>query len=85
MDTTFAIRHFPDRKKPCLVLEQGNQCIVIGTIRNAECEHLLREYFGGTCGIWGDMRDLFEPQESEGTDADNQTRKNSNSSIHRGD
>ena len=26
---------------------------------------MLREYFGGTCGIWGDMRDLFEPQETE--------------------
>lgn len=69
MDTAFAIRHFPDRKKSCLVLEQGNQCIVIGTIRNAECESLLREFFGGACGIWGDMRWLFdfrvEPQESE--------------------
>lgn len=74
MDTAFAIRHFPDRKKPCLVLEQGNQCIVIGTIRNAECESLLREFFGGACGIRGDMRWLFDfrvrSQESEGTDAD---------------
>ena len=69
MYTTFAIRHFPDRKKPCLGLEQGNQCIVIGTIRNAECEHLLREYFGGTCGILKDMRYLFEPQEREEKDA----------------
>ena len=65
MNTAFAIRHFPDRKKPCLVLEQGNKCIVIGTIRNRACEHLLREYWHGSCGTWGDMRDLFEPQESE--------------------
>ena len=65
MKTEFVIRHFLDRKKPCLVLEQGNQCIVIGTIRNAECEKLLREYFGGSCGILRDMRNLFEPHESE--------------------
>lgn len=65
MNTAFAIRHFPNRKKPCLVLEQGNKCIVIGTIRNRACEHLLREYLGGACGIWGDMRNLFESQESE--------------------
>ena len=65
MKTAFAIRHFSDRKKPCLVLEQGNQAIVIATIRNAKCEKLLREYFSGACGIWGDMRYLFEPRESE--------------------
>ncbi len=63
MNTALAIRHFHDRKKPCLVLEQGNQAIVIATIRNTECEKLLREYFSGACGIWGDMRYLFEPQE----------------------
>lgn len=34
------IRHYPDRKKPCLVLEQGNQGIVLGTFRNAEMERL---------------------------------------------
>lgn len=59
MITALAIRHFPDRAKPCLMLEQGNQGIVIATIRNVECEKLLREYFGDTCGIYGDMRDIF--------------------------
>ena len=59
MTTGLMIKHFPDRKKPCLVLEQGNQAIVIATVRNAECEKLLREYFGDTCGIYGDMRYLF--------------------------
>ena len=57
--TMLAIRHFTDRKKPCLMLEQGNRGIVIATIRNAECEKLLREYFNDTCGIYGDMRDIF--------------------------
>ena len=41
------IRHFPDRKKPCLVLEQGNQGIVLGTFRNAEMERLYTLALGG--------------------------------------
>jgi hypothetical protein len=60
MTTALVIRHFPDRKKPCLVLEQGNECIVIGTLRNGYCESLLREYFNDSCGIYGDMRYLFD-------------------------
>ena len=30
MRTLLAIRHFPDKKRPCLVLEQGNQCVILG-------------------------------------------------------
>ena len=60
MKTAFVIRHLPDRKKPCLMLEQGNQGIVIGTIRNAECEKLLREFFNNSCGVYGDMEELFK-------------------------
>jgi hypothetical protein len=41
------IRHYPDRKKPCLVLEQGNQGIVLGTFRNAEMERLYTLALGG--------------------------------------
>ena len=59
MKTALVIRHFPDRKKPCLMLEQGNQGIVIATIRNTECEKLLREFFNDSCGIYGDMREMF--------------------------
>lgn len=65
MTTAFAIRHFSDRKKPCLVLEQGNQGIVIATIRNSECEKLLKDFFGGTCGIYGDMEYIFDRDEYE--------------------
>ena len=60
MKTALAIRHFSDRKKSCLILEQGNQGIVIATIRNAECEKLLREFFNDSCGIYGDMEELFK-------------------------
>lgn len=39
----------PDRKKPCLVVECGNECVVIGTFNNADCveffEQALRQLF----------------------------------------
>ena len=57
--TQLVIRHFPDRKKPCLVIEQGNQGIVLATFRNAECEDLYKEFLDGNC-IRREMRDLFE-------------------------
>lgn len=38
-----AIRHFPDRKRPCITLEQGNEAIIIGTLTNAEREKALRK------------------------------------------
>lgn len=44
MQTFLTIRHFPDRKKPCLMLEQGNEGLVVGYIRNTECERLLRTF-----------------------------------------
>ena len=41
------IRHFPDRKKPCLMLEQGNQGIILATFRNADMEKLYTLALGG--------------------------------------
>ena len=41
------IRHYPNRKKPCLVLEQGNQGIVLASFRNAEMERLYTLALGG--------------------------------------
>jgi len=41
------IRHFPDRKKPCLMLEQGNQGIILATFRNADMERLYTMALGG--------------------------------------
>jgi hypothetical protein len=32
--TKVAVRHYPDRKKPCLVIEQGNQGIILATFQN---------------------------------------------------
>lgn len=38
---------FPDRKKPCFVVERGNQALVLGTFRNSlmveEFEKALKE------------------------------------------
>lgn len=37
-----AIRHFPDRKKPCIVLEEGNQAVVLGYLTDRKREKWLR-------------------------------------------
>lgn len=37
-----AIRHFPDRKKPCIVLEEGNQALVLGYLTDSKREKWLR-------------------------------------------
>lgn len=59
--TRIVIRHFPDRKKPCLCIEQGNQAIVIGTFRNKDCEELYEEFLGGNC-IQREMRKIFSEE-----------------------
>lgn len=42
--------HFPDRKKPCLIVERGNQALVLGSFRNEEMveefEKALKEILG---------------------------------------
>lgn len=40
-----AIRHFPDRKKPCIVLEEGNKAVIIGYLTDHEREKWLRKAF----------------------------------------
>jgi len=37
-----AIRHFPDRKRPCIVLEEGNQALVLGYLTDRKREKWLR-------------------------------------------
>lgn len=37
-----AIRHFPDRKRPCIVLEEGNQAVVLGYLTDLKREKWLR-------------------------------------------
>lgn len=41
------VRKYPDRKKPCLVLEQGNQGIVLATFQNDKMMKLYFEALGG--------------------------------------
>lgn len=57
-DTRLVVRRFSDRKKPCLCLEQGNKCLVIGTLRNDEMAQLYDDFMGGMC-LKGQMQDLF--------------------------
>lgn len=37
-----AIRHFPDRKRPCIVLEEGCQALVLGYLTDRTREKWLR-------------------------------------------
>ena len=37
-----AIRHFPDRKRPCIVLEAKNQALVLGYLTDRKREKWLR-------------------------------------------
>lgn len=38
-----AIRHFPDKKRPAIVLEEGNQALVLGYLTDAKREKWLRK------------------------------------------
>lgn len=38
-----AIRHFTDRKRPCIVLEEGNQALVLGYLTDKKRENWLRK------------------------------------------
>ncbi len=42
---TLAIRHFPDRKRPCIVLEEGNKAVVLGYLTDRTRESWLRKAF----------------------------------------
>jgi hypothetical protein len=47
MKSTFlAVRTYPDRKKPCLVIEQGNTGIVLATFRNEASADVFKEFIG---------------------------------------
>ena len=37
-----AIRHFPDKKRPCIVLEEDNKALVLGYLTDAKREKWLR-------------------------------------------
>lgn len=58
----FAVRHFPDRKKPCLVFEKGNHGIVVATFRNEEMAKLY-DHFMGNIGIVDNLKTLEEEVE----------------------
>jgi hypothetical protein len=39
----FAIRHFHDRERPCIVLEEGTQGLVLGYLTDSKREKWLRK------------------------------------------
>ena len=56
------VRKYPDIKKPCLVLEQGNQGIVLATFRSEKMLKLYFEALGGNkmIEILNDHRSIEE-------------------------
>ena len=66
-----AIRHFPDKKRPCIVLEEGCQSLVLGYLTDRKREKWLRkalmmENTTGALSIRIDsLYDLNEIMESE--------------------
>ena len=57
--TRLVIRHFSDRVKGCLGIEQGNKFLVLAYFRNKECEDLYREFWLDNA-VERDMRIIFE-------------------------
>lgn len=47
METRIALRRFSDRKKPCLMVEQGNCGTVLATFRNEDCAMVWMDIIGG--------------------------------------
>ena len=59
MKTSLVVRHFPDRQKPCLMLEQDTQGFVLGTFRNEACAQMFQKFLGGY-GIAKDIDQTIE-------------------------
>ena len=62
--TSVAVRHYPDRKKPCLVIEQGNQGLVLATFQNEKCVEIYERFLQGNC-MQREMSWLFDDEGSE--------------------
>lgn len=70
-NTFLVVRHFSDRKKPCLVIEQGNTVMPIATFRNEASAELFKHFIGeeNEClyrALEDDILDLYDEfKESE--------------------
>ena len=62
--TRVVIRHYPDRKKPCLVIEQGNQGMILATFQNEKCVEIYKRFLQGDC-MQREMSWLFDEEGSE--------------------
>ena len=63
--TFITVEHLPNRRKPCLVLSQWNEEIVLGTFKNGQCAAAFEKFIGGSL-----LRNLDEELEEfyEGAD-----------------
>lgn len=66
-----AIRHFPDKKRPCIVLEEDNKGLILGYLTDRKREKWLRkalmmeDYPGGLYMKLDNIYDIDDILESE--------------------
>lgn len=62
--TRVVVRHFPHRRKPCLVIEQGNHGMVLATFQDEKCKEIYKRFLQGDC-MQREMSWLFGEEESD--------------------
>lgn len=62
--TRVVVRHYPHRKKPCLVIVQGNHGMVLATFQDKKCVEIYKRFLQGDC-IQREMSWLFDKEGSE--------------------
>ena len=58
IETKLVVRHFPDRVKPCLCLEQGNKSLILATFQKKDFVQYYEDFLGGNC-IVSTMKNIF--------------------------
>lgn len=54
---TIGIRHFPDRKRPALCVEEGHGCVVVGYIRDDWQADWFMDKLAELVGLKGERND----------------------------
>jgi hypothetical protein len=71
MSIRIAVRTFPGRKKPSLVIEEGTEGIVVATFQDDAAAEMYQKILGGNLIVEGkSLKNFKEHEEHEG---DNQT------------
>lgn len=69
MSIRIAVRTFPNRKKPNLVIEDGSEGIIVATFQDDAAAEMYQKILGGNLIVEGkSLRNYKEREEHEGTD-----------------